>query len=100
MRRASNSRRVEGTWDTARLVNLKVPTLLVSGVHDKQVDPASVRELHAALGATDKVFIDLGCSSHNAMWEKNHLLLFRASLDWLTAGTINGSKNGIVKMGY
>ena len=34
----------------------------------------------------EKVFIDLGCSSHNAMWEKNHLLLFRASLEWLTAG--------------
>ena len=34
------------------------------------------------------------------MWEKNHLLLFRASLEWLTQGTVNGVKDGIVKLGY
>ena len=27
------------------------------------------------------------------MWEKNHLLLFRASLEWLTQGTVNGTKD-------
>jgi len=26
------------------------------------------------------------------MWEKNHLLLFSASLEWLTKGTVNGAK--------
>jgi hypothetical protein len=41
-----------------------------------------------------KVFVDLACSSHNAMWEKNHTLLFRASLEWLTQGTVNGDKRG------
>jgi hypothetical protein len=46
------------------------------------------------------VLLDLGCSSHNAMWEKNHLLLFRASLEWLEKGTVNGAKDGVVKMGY
>ena len=40
-----------------------------------------------------KIFIDLGCSSHNAMWEKNHLLLFQASLEWLEKGTVNGQTN-------
>ena len=59
-----------------------------------------VRELHADLGAPQKVLIDLGCSSHNAMWEKNHMLLFRASLEWLDKGTVNGAKEGVVKMGY
>jgi hypothetical protein len=43
------------------------------------------RNCFADLGATQKVFVDLACSSHNAMWEKNHLLLFRASLEWLTS---------------
>jgi pimeloyl-ACP methyl ester carboxylesterase len=100
VRRASNARRVEGPWDASTVPNLKVPTLLVSGVHDKQVDPASVRELHGAIGATDKVFIDLGCSSHNAMWERNHLLLFEASRQWLADGAVNGTRQGTLRLGY
>ena len=51
-------------------------------------------------GATDKVLLDLGCSSHNAMWEGNHLLLFSASLEWLTKGTVNGMRNGMVSLGH
>jgi len=46
-----------------------------------------MRQLYEDLGSTDKVFIDLACSSHNAMWETNHLLLFQASLEWLRDGT-------------
>jgi hypothetical protein len=46
------------------------------------------------------LFIDLGCSSHNAMWEKNHLLLFQASLEWLSKGTVQGKKEGMIQMGY
>jgi hypothetical protein len=26
--------------------------------------------------------------------------LFRASLEWLTQGTVNGSKDGMLKVGY
>jgi len=73
---------------------------MVAGVHDKQVDPARVRDYFADLGAESKVLLDLGCSSHNAMWESNHLLLFRASLEWLTAGTVEGMGQGVVRLGY
>jgi hypothetical protein len=52
------------------------------------------------LGSTRKVFVDLACSSHNAAWEKNHLLLFRASLDWLTQGTVDGKQEGMLRLGY
>ncbi len=79
---------------------MQTPTLMVAGIHDGQVPAERVRQLYADHGAADKVFIDLGCSSHNAMWEKNHLLLFRASLEWLTSGTVNGQKSGELKMGY
>jgi hypothetical protein len=34
------------------------------------------------------------------MWEKNHNLLFRASLEWLTLGTVNGSHDGVLRLGY
>ena len=50
--------------------------------------------------APQKMFVDLACSSHNAMWEKNRLLLFRASLEWLTQGSVNGAKEGTVRLGY
>jgi pimeloyl-ACP methyl ester carboxylesterase len=78
----------------------QTPTLMVTGVHDKQVPPARVREYYEDLGAPDKVFVDLACSSHNAMWERNHLLLFQASLEWFQQGSVNGKKNGMLKIGY
>jgi pimeloyl-ACP methyl ester carboxylesterase len=87
-------------WSTAAVTKMKTPTLMVSGAHDKQVPPERVRDLYADLGSSDKVFIDLACSSHNAMWEKNHLLLFTASLEWLEKGTIKGSHEGTQKLGY
>jgi pimeloyl-ACP methyl ester carboxylesterase len=87
-------------WTTAAVAKTKTPVLMVAGAHDKQVSPDRVRELYADLGSAEKVFVDLGCSSHNAMWERNHTILFRASLEWLEKGTVNGSKEGMLKLGY
>ncbi|HEY7290118.1 MAG TPA: alpha/beta fold hydrolase [Vicinamibacterales bacterium] len=87
-------------WNGAMAGKMQTPTLMFSGAHDKQVAPERVREFYADLGSHDKVFVDLACSSHNAMWEKNRRLMFKASLDWLTQGTVNGAKDGIVKLGY
>ena len=79
---------------------MRTPTLMVTGEHDKQVASSRVRDLYADLGASQKVLVELACSSHNAMWEKNHLLLFKASLEFLTKGTVNGSEQGTVRLGY
>jgi pimeloyl-ACP methyl ester carboxylesterase len=98
VRRAPNTT-VWGFGKTA-VEHMQTPTLMVAGIHDKQVAPERVREYFADLGAENKVLIDLGCSSHNAMWESNHLLLFRASLEWLTAGTVQGMTQGVVRLGY
>lgn len=87
-------------WNQAMVGKVQAPTLMVAGQHDKQVTPDRVRELFTDLGAPQKVLVDLGCSSHNAMWEKNRLLLFRASLEWLTQGSVNGAKEGTVRLGY
>jgi pimeloyl-ACP methyl ester carboxylesterase len=87
-------------WTQAAVAKTQVPVLMVSGAHDKQVSPDRVRELYTDLGSKQKVFVDLACSSHNAMWEKNHLLLFRASLEWLSKGTVNGNEQGMLKLGY
>ena len=87
-------------FSTSVVSKSQIPTLMVSGAHDKQVNPDRVRDLYADLGSRQKVFIDLACSSHNAMWEKNHLLLFRASLEWLTRGSVNGTEQGMLRLGY
>ena len=87
-------------WNAAVAAKSKTPTLMVTGEYDKQVPPDRVRDLYADLGAERKVFVDLACSSHNAMWEKNHLLLFQASLEWLTKSTVNGTQAGMLKLGY
>ena len=75
-------------------------SLIVAGIHDKQVPPERPKELYEDLGAKQKVLIDLGCASHNAMWESNHTVLFRASLEWLEKGTVNGSESGVLRLGY
>jgi pimeloyl-ACP methyl ester carboxylesterase len=87
-------------WNQAAVSKTRTPTLMVTGQYDMQVPSPRVRELYADLGAEQKVFIDLACSSHNAMWEKNHLLLFQASVEWLTRGTVNGLHQGMLKLGY
>jgi pimeloyl-ACP methyl ester carboxylesterase len=87
-------------WNAAVVGKMQTPMLMIAGVHDKQVPPDRVRELYSDLGARQKVFIDLACSSHNAMWESNHLLLFRASLEWLTKGSVNGTQEGMLRLGY
>jgi pimeloyl-ACP methyl ester carboxylesterase len=87
-------------WTQAAVAKTTTPTLMVVGVSDKQVSPERVRELYADLGAKQKVFIDLGCASHNAMWERNRTILFRASLEWLEKGTVNGAQEGMLKLGY
>jgi pimeloyl-ACP methyl ester carboxylesterase len=96
---------VGSTWGSGvrrapQTTKTQTPTLMVAGIHDKQVAPERVRDLYDDLGASQKVMIDLGCSSHNAMWEKNHTMLFRASLEWLEKGTVNGSTSGVIRMGY
>lgn len=98
VRRAPNT--TTWGWNQAMVAKTSTPTLMVAGVHDKQVPIERVRQLYEDLGAKQKVFVDLACSSHNAMWEKNRLLLFRASLEWLQQGTVNGKADGMQQIGY
>jgi pimeloyl-ACP methyl ester carboxylesterase len=87
-------------WTTAVVAATRAPTLMITGTEDVQVPSQRVHDLYADLGAKSKVLIDLACSSHNAMWEKNHLVLFRASLEWLTKGTVNGMEQGMLRLGF
>jgi len=87
-------------WNASVAARLSLPVLLVAPAHDKQVAPERVQELYADLGSKQKVLIDLACSSHNAAWERNHLYLFKASLDRLSTTAVNGAQEGTVRLGY
>ena len=97
-------RRAPGTtvfgWTPAVVAKMRIPILMVAGEHDKQVVPQRVQHLYEDIGSPQKVFVQLACSSHNAMWEVNRMLLFRASLEWLTKGTVNGTQAGALRLGY
>jgi pimeloyl-ACP methyl ester carboxylesterase len=87
-------------WNEAAVRRTRTPTLVIAGAHDAQVLPARVRDLYEDLGAERKVLLDLGCASHNAMWERVHLEMFSASLEWLRSTTVDGKTSGIVRRGY
>jgi len=88
-----------GGFNQAVVTTMQTPFLMVAGAFDKQVPPERVRELYADLGSKQKVILELACSSHNAMWEKNRSLLFKASLEWLKDGKVGGVSAGELKLG-
>ena len=87
-------------WNAAAIGGTRIPTMMIAGVLDKQVPPERVRAAFDDLGASDKVLVDLACSSHNAMWEKHHRLMFGASLEWLSSGMVGEQKSGVIRLGY
>jgi pimeloyl-ACP methyl ester carboxylesterase len=87
-------------WTQEVVENTMTPMLLVAGKTDAQVPPSRVTEMYEDLGASEKVLLDLGCASHNAMWEVNAPLLFDATLQWLRDGEVDGVSNGVVRKGY
>jgi pimeloyl-ACP methyl ester carboxylesterase len=87
-------------WTTAVVGKTQIPTLMVAGEHDKQVVPERVKQLYDDIGSSNKVFVQLACSSHNAMWEVNRMHLYRASSEWLTTGSVNGTQSGTLRLGY
>ena len=71
---------------------------MVAGTHDRQVSVERVREFYADLGAQRKVYVEMYCSSHNAMWERDAEQLFDATWQWLTSGTYEGNSSGMFEL--
>ncbi|MEX0617920.1 MAG: alpha/beta fold hydrolase [Pseudohongiellaceae bacterium] len=86
-------------WTQEVVGNTRAPMLLVAAREDRQVPAARVVELYEDLGADEKVLLDLGCASHNAMWEMNAPVLFDASLQWLRDGVVDGESQGVIQKG-
>jgi pimeloyl-ACP methyl ester carboxylesterase len=84
-------------WNAAFAAAIEAPTLLIRGDLDTQVPLAQVTNLYADLGTnqdTSKVFVHVACAAHQLVWENQHLILLRASAEWLRHGTFAGQTTG------
>lgn len=81
-------------WTPEVVAAMQTPVLMVAGTHDGQVDPERVQILYEDLGSQNKVYIEMHCASHNAMWEKDAEALFDASYQWISSGTYSGQTQG------
>jgi hypothetical protein len=54
-------------------------------------------ELFEDLGAQQKVFLGIACGTHFMNWEKQRRVLHKASLDWLTNGSLGGQTSGMFR---
>jgi pimeloyl-ACP methyl ester carboxylesterase len=89
-------------WNRAIAAKVRAPTLVAEGEFDQMTPhttPEAIRAAYADLGTRSKVFVNLACSSHFAMWETRHLVLFQSSLEWLRDGSVNGLTEGEVRLG-
>ena len=79
-------------WNAAAAARVTMPTLVMVGEFDGL--RTSMRLLHADLGATDKVLLEIACASHFVVWERQHRVLQEASKQWLLHGSILGVRRG------
>lgn len=70
------------------------PLLMVAGTHDGQVNPQLVKNLYNDYGGP-KLYLEMACSSHNAMWESDAQQLFEATYQWLNTTAYEGMIGGM-----
>jgi pimeloyl-ACP methyl ester carboxylesterase len=78
--------------EAARLIGM--PTLIIRGDLDTQAPEGPQRNLFADLGTEHKVFVHVACAAHQLVWENQHMILLRASREWLRHGTFAGHDTG------
>ncbi len=78
-------------WNQTFALQVEAPTLVIVGDLDTT---KGIRDLFEDLGAEQKVFVHVACASHFLAWENQHMILLRASEEWLRHGTFAGHTNG------
>ena len=63
----------------------------MTGEFDHPEDRIAVYE---QIGSRYKTFLNIACGSHFIQWEKQHLGLFAASLEWLSTGKLRDRRLG------
>jgi fermentation-respiration switch protein FrsA (DUF1100 family) len=76
-----------------------MPTIIIRGDLDTQAPGPLQRDLFADLATSRKVFVTLACASHFMVWENQHMILLKASAEWLRSGTFAGQVAGVFVVG-
>lgn len=85
-------------WNNDAANGSNTPMLLLVGDHDsRSIDRAL--KLYEDSGAEEKVFVNIACASHFAQYESSRNYLFDASLQWFRDASVNGVKNGRIRVG-
>jgi pimeloyl-ACP methyl ester carboxylesterase len=73
---------------------IDVPTIIFHGQLDTQAPENLQRDLFADLATANKVFVTVECASHYLVWENQHMVMLRASAEWLRHGTFADQSTG------
>jgi len=79
-------------WNAEAASRITIPTLIMVGEFDGLL--ATNKQLFEDLGSQNKVFIKMDCACHFVKWERQHVVLQEASLDWLLHSSVQGVKMG------
>ena len=50
--------------------------------------------LYSDISSESKVFVHVACGAHQLVWERQHMALLDASVQWLKEGRYSGARNG------
>ena len=82
-------------WNANGARKIAASTLIMVGEQDDLTK--SNLELFDDLGAQHKVFLGVACGTHFMNWEKQRRVLHRASIDWLSNGSLDGQTGGMFR---
>ncbi len=86
-------------WNSAAAARLRMPTLLIRGDNDNQVPLGEVTDLYSDIASDSKMFVHVACAAHQLVWERQHMALLDASVQWLKEGRYEGERNGCFAVG-
>jgi pimeloyl-ACP methyl ester carboxylesterase len=82
-------------WNPKLAAKITAPTLIIRGELDTQVPAIQSSDLMVDLVSVPQlVFIQVACSSHFMVWENQHMILMKASEEWIRHGTFKRQLNG------
>ncbi len=86
-------------WDRWRLNQERMEIAArIPGENDNLL--ASNLQLFEDHGAEKKSFVRIACATHFMNWERQRKVLHRASLEWLTKGSLGGADRGRFKADF
>ena len=81
-------------WNSTFAGRIEAPTLIMAGDLDMTSGVMQGRNLYDDLRVDNKVFVHVECARHAIVWENQHMILLRASAEWLQHGTFAGLTHG------